>query len=266
MMYLYRMVRDDPIRRTAIMREISKKCKAITSPGQKASMFLDIAMTIDDPDDTFSSSMIRDAEILIGSIKISSVADIIRERIAKAYMVISNKKNYPTLVKKAARILHEIENEETKKNCLDQMERRYTQHYEPLYNKIKNTAQKMIDDDYGAEQVIAIEKLIRSNPDRLKRVQYFCNISVLFKKRGRIRVATRLLHSAIGEAKIIRPLSLRAYLLCDIAVNLYFAGCDKKAHSIIDDAFDAAIKIRQYHERESVFDNLVFAMKVIHLV
>jgi hypothetical protein len=266
MMYLYRMVRDDPIRRTAIMREISKKCKAITSPGQKASMFLDIAMTIDDPDDTFSSSMIRDAEILIGSIKISSVADIIRERIAKAYMVISNKKNYPTLVKKAARILHEIENEETKKNCLDQMERRYTQHYEPLYNKIKNTAQKMIDDDYGAEQVIAIEKLIRSNPDRLKRVQYFCNISVLFKKRGRIRVATRLLHSAIGEAKIIRPLSLRAYLLCDIAVNLYFAGCEKKAHNIIDDAFDAAIKIRQYQERESVFDNLVFAMKVIHLV
>jgi hypothetical protein len=263
MIYLYRMVREDPIQRTAVMKEISKKCKVITSPGQKASIFLDIAMTINDPDDTFSSSMIRDAEILIGSIKISSVADIIRERIAKAYMVISNKKNYTTLVKKAARILHEIQNEETKKNCLDQMERRYTQHYEPLYNKIKNTAQKIIDDGEGAGNIATIEKLIHASHDRQRRVQYFCNISVLFKNRGKPKIATRLLDMATAEAKIIRPLSERAYVLCDIAMILFFAGCEKKAQNILDESFDAATKIRQFQERESVFDNLGFAIKFI---
>ncbi len=261
--YLYQMARDDPIQRTAIMREISKKCKEITSPGQKASMFLDIALTINDPDDTFSSSMIGDAEILLGSIKISSVADIIRERIAKAYMVISNKKNYSTLAKKAARILHEIENEETKKNCLDQMERRYTQHYEPLYNKIKNTAQKMIDDGDGAGNIAGIEKLIQSNHDRQRKVQYFCNISVLFKNRGKPKIAARLLDLAMEEAKIIRPLSERAYVLCDIAMMLFFAGCEKKAQSILDESFNTATKIRQFQERERVFDNLGFAMKFI---
>jgi hypothetical protein len=263
MIYLYRMARDDPIQRTAIMREISKKCKVIISPGQKASMFLDIALTINDPHDTFSSSMIRDAEILIGSIKISTVADIIREKIAKAYMVISNTKNYSTLVKKAARILHEIENEETKKNCLDQMERRYTQHYEPHYNKIKNAAQKMIDDGEGAGNITSIEKLIQSNPDRQKRVQYFCNISVLFNNRGKPKIAARLLDLAMEEAKIIRPLSERAYVLCDIAMILFFAGCEKKGQSILDESFDAATKIRQFQEREHVFDNLGFAMKFI---
>jgi hypothetical protein len=178
-------------------------------------------------------------------------------------MVISNKKNYTTLAKKASRILHEIENEETKKNCLDQMERRYTQHYEPVYNKIKNTAQKMIDDGDGAGTIAAIEKLIQSNHDRQRKVQYFCNISVLFKNRGKPKIAARLLDQAMEEAKIIRPLSERAYVLCDIAMILFFAGCEKKAQSILDESFNTATKIRQFQERERVFDNLGFAMKFI---
>jgi len=266
MILVYQMARDEPGLRKEIMKSISKSCKTIISPAQQASILLNIAMIINDIDDNFSRSLLKDAEILVGSVKISSIADGIRERIANAYMHAGNKKHENNLVKKAIRIIHKIENEETKNSCLEKMTIGYTHEYEPLYGKIKAIAQKMIDDDNRAGQVVAIENLIRSNPDRLKRVQYFCNISVLFKKRGRIRIASRLLHSAIGEAKIIRPLSLRAYLLCDIAVNLYYAGCEKKAHNIIDDAFDAAIKIRQYHERESVFDNLVFAMKVIHLV
>ena len=229
-------------------------------------MLLDIAMIINDGGDNFSHSMIREAEILIRSIKISSVADILRERIAKAYMVISNKKNYNNLVKKAIRIVKEIENEETKKNCLDQMVHRYTQHYEPLYSKIKNIARKMIDDGDGAAHIAAIEKLIQSSHNRWKRVQYFCNISVLFKNRGKLKIAAKLLDQAIDEAKIIRPLSQRAYVLCDIAMILFFAGCEKEGQKIIDDAFDAATKIRQFHERESVFENLAFAMKFIRQV
>ncbi len=266
MVLVYRMVRDDPSQRTVIMRGISKKCKTINSPGQRASMLLDIAMIINDGGDNFSHSMIREAEILIRSIKISSVADILRERIAKAYMVISNKKNYNNLVKKAIRIVKEIENEETKKNCLDQMVHRYTQHYEPLYSKIKNIARKMIDDGDGAAHIAAIEKLIQSSHNRWKRVQYFCNISVLFKNRGKLKIAAKLLDQAIDEAKIIRPLSQRAYVLCDIAMILFFAGCEKEGQKIIDDAFDAATKIRQFHERESVFENLAFAMKFIRQV
>jgi hypothetical protein len=34
----------------------------------------------------------------------------------------------------------------------------------------------------------------------------------------------------------------------------------------MDDAFDAATKIRQFQERERVFDNLAFAMKFIRQV
>jgi hypothetical protein len=44
---------------------------------------------------------------------------------------------------------------------------------------------------------------------------------------------------------------------------LFFAGCERKAQSILDESFDAATKIRHFQERESVFDNLGFAIKFI---
>jgi hypothetical protein len=263
MILIYQMVREDPLQRTAVMKAISKKCKTIALPGQRALVELDVAMTINDGGDTFSNTLIKEAEILIGSIKISSVADIIRERIAKAYIVISNKNNYENLVKKSVRIVNEIENEETRKNCLDQMQHRYTQDYEPFYRKIRNLAQKGIRDGDGAAHIAALEKLIRSHHDRRKQVQYFSNISVLFKNRGKSKVAVRLLDVATAEAKIIRPLSERAYVLCDIAMILFSAGCERKAQSMMDDAFDAATKIRQFQDRETVFDNLAFALKFI---
>ncbi len=266
MIVVYRMVRDDPLQHKEIVRKITKSCRTITSAAQRASMLLDIAMIINDGGDTFSHSLLKEAEILIGSIDISSIADIIRERIAKAYMVIANKKNYHNLVQKAIRNINGIENEETKKNCLDQVVHRITWDYAPLYSKIKAMAQKMIDDGAGAGHTVAIERLIQSHSDRRKRVQYFSNISVVFKNRDKSKTATRLLHLALEEAQIIRPLSQRAYVLCDIAMILYSAGCEKKAQNIMDDAFDAATKIRQFQERERVFDNLAFAMKFIRQV
>jgi hypothetical protein len=178
-------------------------------------------------------------------------------------MVIENKSNYNNLVKKATRNINEIENEETRINCLDQIGHRQTQDYEPLYSKIRATAQKVGDEGAGAGHIAVLENLIRSHHDRRKRVQYFCNISVVFKNRGKLKIATRMLHLATDEAQIIRPLSQRAYVLCDMAMVLYAVGCEKKAQNIIDDAFDAATKIRQFQERERVFDNLAFALKFI---
>jgi hypothetical protein len=263
MLLVYRMAKDRAVHHKEIIRKITERCNTIASPAQRASMLLDIAMIINDGGDTFSHSLLKDAENLARSIKISSIADIIRERIAKAYMVIANKSNYNNLVKKAIRNINEIENEETKKNCLDQIGHRQTQDYEPLYSKIRATAQKMGDDGTGTGHIAVMENQIRLHHDRRKRVQYFCNISVVFKNRGKLKIAAKMLHLATDEAQIIRPLSQRAYVLCDMAMVLYAAGCEKKAQNIIDDAFDAATKIRQFQERERVFDNLAFALKFI---
>jgi len=72
-----------------------------------------------------------------------------------------------------------------------------------------------------------------------------------------------MLQCAVKEARIIRPLSRRAYVMCDIAMKISSAGCEKAAQGILDLAIDAATNIRQSSIRDDVFDELGLAIKII---
>ncbi len=71
------------------------------------------------------------------------------------------------------------------------------------------------------------------------------------------------MQSAIKEARIIRPLSRRAYVMCDIAMKISDAGCEEEAQEILDLAIDAATNIRQSPLRDNVFEELGLAIKII---
>jgi hypothetical protein len=72
-----------------------------------------------------------------------------------------------------------------------------------------------------------------------------------------------MIHAAIKEARIIRPLSRRSYVMCDIALKIYASGNDDTAHEILDHAIDAATNIRLASVREEVFDELGLAIKIM---
>jgi len=72
-----------------------------------------------------------------------------------------------------------------------------------------------------------------------------------------------MMHSAIKEAGIIRPLSRRAFVMCDIAMKTYVAGCERVSQDLLDHAIDAATNIRQSPLRDDVFDELGLAIKIM---
>jgi hypothetical protein len=72
-----------------------------------------------------------------------------------------------------------------------------------------------------------------------------------------------LLQNAIKEARIIRPLSRRAFIMCDIAMKTHAAGSEKTAQEVLDLAIDAATNIRQSSLRDEVFDELGLAIKLM---
>ena len=77
------------------------------------------------------------------------------------------------------------------------------------------------------------------------------------------KISSRLLQDAIKEAQIIRPLSRRAYIMCDIAMKTHASGCEKIAQEVLDQAIDAATNIRQSSLRDEVFDELGLAIKLM---
>ena len=74
-----------------------------------------------------------------------------------------------------------------------------------------------------------------------------------------------MMHSAIKEARIIRPLSRRAFVMCDIAMKSHSAGCENAAQEVLDCAIDAATNIRQSKLRDEVFEELGLAIKIMQV-
>lgn len=50
--------------------------------------------------------------------------------------------------------------------------------------------------------------------------------------------------------------------MCDIALKIYSAGCDRTAQEVLDLAIDAATNIRIFI-RDEVFDELGLAIKIM---
>lgn len=72
-----------------------------------------------------------------------------------------------------------------------------------------------------------------------------------------------MIQSAIKEVKIIRPLSRRSYIMCDIALKIYTSGNHDTAQEILDLAIDAATNIRQASVRDEVFEELGLTTKIM---
>jgi hypothetical protein len=51
--------------------------------------------------------------------------------------------------------------------------------------------------------------------------------------------------------------------MCDIALRLHAAGCERTAQDILDNAIDAATDIRQSSLRDEVFDELGLAIRTM---
>ena len=133
----------------------------------------------------------------------------------------------------------------------------------PQYIKIKAMTEKIIDDGAHPNQIASLERIIRTVADRGKEAIFFCNLSILFREEGNEKLSKRMMQSAIKEARVIRPLSKRAYVMCDIAMKSHAAGCESAAQEVLDCAIDAATNIRQSTLRDEVFDELGLAIKIM---
>jgi hypothetical protein len=131
------------------------------------------------------------------------------------------------------------------------------------YPKIRAVAQKIAQANPSSHQVSSLDQLVQQIQDRGERASYYSELALLFQKEGHMSVYEKLLRSAVTEAAIVRPLSRRAYIFCDISLKLFEAGDEMKGREFFDQAIEAATNIRQYTLRDEVFEDLGMAMSVL---
>lgn len=259
-----KMTKHDKDRADKILQNMSQVIEKIPSPYDKSSALLDIIpLVMENSDQEIPVTLLKKAEGLTRKINVPQIADIIRDKIAQMFIVFSQKYNNPVYLLNATDVIKTIEDDALRLHRLTQIGRKDAFEITPHNEKIRTLTEKIIEDGVHPNQVTSLEKMIRSVTDRGKAAILFCDLAVLFRKKGAEKISNRLLQSAIKEARIIRPLSRRAFIMCDIAMKTHASGSEKTAQEILDLAIDAATNIRQSSLRDEVFDELGLAIKLM---
>jgi tetratricopeptide (TPR) repeat protein len=258
------MIRGDLTRKNELLHAMADAVEKISSPYEKIITLLDIIpLAIQSTDGDTPVKLLRKAELLTKKINIQFIADRMRDNIAQIYLMLAEKTGDRKYVDLAIAVIRTIDADEIRQNYLIKVGHPETYEIPPQYVKIKNLSEKMIHEGFHANQVTVLEHLVLTVADRGREALFFSDLSVFFRKAKEEKIAHRMLENAIREARIIRPLSRRSYIMCDITLRLHAAGCERAAQDILDNAIDAATNIRQSSLRDEVFDELSLAIRLM---
>jgi len=264
LMAVYSMVRKDKSRCNELLHFMADAADRILSPYERATALLDIVpLALQNCDDDTPLNLLRKAEILTKKINIQYIADKIRNSITQLYSMLFHKYNDKKYLTHAISVIKSIDDVDVRLNHLTGLGQSENYEILPQYIKIKSLSEKMMQEGIHTNQIVILERLIRTVADRGREAIFFCDLAIFFRRNGEGKLSKRMMQSAIKEARIIRPLSRRAFVMCDIALKINAAGCEQMAQEVLDFAIDAATNIRQSSLRDEVFDELGLAIKLM---
>jgi hypothetical protein len=246
------------------VRHISDAIEKISSPYDQSRLILKIVpLAIQNGEDEFTLELLGKTEKLAKAINIQHIADSVRDEIAGILEDFSKRGGDPQYMKKSAHILAHIEDDNLRQYRLSQIGYDDAPEKSIPHIKIMTSLKRIIDEKAPPSQIIALEQIVRSITDRGKRALIYCRLCILSREKSDLKTAKRMLNNAIKESDIIRPLSKRAYIRCDMAIKLYAAGYESVAQDILDNAIDAATNIRQSSLRDEVFNELGLVIRMM---
>ena len=200
----------------------------------------------------------------IESISIPFISTMAKKGLVQVMQMVAFKRGDEAMTKWAREVASQIEDDTVRAQLLSQMgvDRREAQPG-PIPQAFRSLREKIREGKNTMAEISAVTHLINSLPDRAKRARYYVDLYSLYLKAKDERVAERMLQAALDEASIIRPLSRRAFVLGDLALNVYSAGDEETSRDILGMAVYAAMNIREDELRDSIFHELDVALRII---
>jgi hypothetical protein len=199
-----------------------------------------------------------------GYIEIPFITAMTRQRMAQMLFSFYRKSGKPAIRQRAVEIVSAIDDDRIRYNLMVQLEQAMPQSWKStVYSKILDCRDRIRSGDYATKDMVTLDRAIRAATDRAKRATYYTEVYLIARNAGQHEVADRMLFCALEEARIIRPLSRRAFALGDMACRIYAERYEDRSREILNMAVGEALNIRDSALRDEVYDELDMSMRII---
>ncbi|MDN7012271.1 hypothetical protein FGW20_04300 [Methanoculleus sp. FWC-SCC3] len=256
---------SEPAQRKEILSSMCHTVVNIPSPYVRLSMLFDVAQFAETyGDEEEIEELLNGMERTAGYIQIPFITAMTQQRMAQMLFSFYRASGKPAARERAADIVSTIDDDRIRYNLTVQLEQTMPQSWKnTVYARILDCRDKIRNSEYTTKDMVTLDRAIRAAPDRAKRAAYYTELYLIARGAGQQEVADRMLLCALEEARIIRPLSRRAFVLGDMACRIYAERYEDRSREILDLAVSEALNIRDSTIRDEVYDELDMSMRII---
>ncbi|MEN6514232.1 hypothetical protein [Methanoculleus sp.] len=256
---------SEPAQRKEILSAMCHTVVSIPSPYIRLSMLFDVAQFAETYGDEEEIDELLDGmERTSGYIQIPFITAMTQQRMAQMLFSFYRKSGKPAVQQRAVDIVSAIDDDRIRYSLMVQLEQAMPQSWKnTVYGRILDCRDKIRSGEYTTKDMVTLDRAIRAAPDRAKRATYYTEIYLIARNAGQHDVADRMLLCALEEARIIRPLSRRAFVLGDMACRIYAERYEDRSREVLDMAVGEALNIRDSTIRDDVYDELDMSMRII---
>lgn len=256
---------SEPAQRKEILSAMCHTVVSIPSPYVRLSMLFDVAQFAETYGDEKEIDELLDGmERTAGYVQIPFITAMTQQRMAQMLFAFYRASGKPTARERAAGIVSTIDDDRIRYNLAVQLEQAMPQSWKnTVYGRILDCRDKIRRGDYTTKDMVTLDRAIRAAPDRAKRANYYTELYIIARNAGQSEVADRMLLCALEEARIIRPLSRRAFALGDMACRIFAERYEDRSREVLDLAVSEALNIRDSTIRDEVYDELDMSMRIV---
>lgn len=256
---------SEPAQRKEILSAMCHTVVSIPSPYVRLSMLFDVAQFAETYGDEEEIDELLDGmERTAGYIQIPFITAMTQQRMARMLFSFYRVSGKPAARERAADIVSIIDDDRIRYNLAVQLEQAMPQSWKnTVYGRILDCRDKIRSGDYTTKDMVTLDRAIRAAPDRAKRATYYTELYLIARNARQHEVADRMLLCALEEARIIRPLSRRAFVLGDMACRIYAERYEDRSREVLDMAVSEALNIRDSAIRDEVYDELDMSLRLI---
>ncbi len=259
------MVRDDTGSCREILRLVSRSIEAIPSPYERGTALLNVIPIAEVcGEHSYVDAFLGEVERSMERINIPFIVAVLKRALVQRLVAIAQRRDAEGFTARAIAVARGIEDEDVRYETL----RRLNQDPQPavadsVHASVLDAKRKIQSGEFSKNLIASIDRSLHVIPDRALQAKYYTELFVAAKESGQENLGEKLLRSAINAAEIIRPLSRRVYVLGDMALKVFAAGDELRSSDIMDMAGEAATNIREFRQRDQIFDELAMVIKVM---